>query len=69
MKKKNQLTPFGKAVKKKAVSKCLTLTEVAEAAGTSPKYLYLIMYGKRKGLKYRRKIGDVLDIDVEKYTA
>lgn len=69
MRKKNQLTPFGKAVKKKAISKSLTLTEVAEAAGTSPKYLYLIMYGKRKGLKYRQAIGNVLDIDVEKYTA
>ncbi len=69
MRKKNQLTPFGKAVKKKAISKSLTLTEVAEAVGTSSGYLYLIMYGKRKGLKYRRAIGDVLDIDVERYTA
>lgn len=69
MKRKNQLTPFGKAIKKKAISKCLTLVEVAEAAGTSPKYLYLIMYGKRKGLKYRRAIANVLDIDVEKFTA
>ncbi len=69
MRKKNQLTPFGKAVKKKAISKCLTLAEVAEAAGTSPQYLSYIMYGKRKGLKYRRAIGDVLGIDVEKFTA
>ncbi len=69
MKRKNQLTPFGKAVKKKAISKSLTLTEVATAVGTSSKYLYLIMYGKRKGLKYRYKIGEILDIDVERYTA
>ena len=69
MKKINQLTPFGKAIKKKAISKCLTLAEVAEAAGTSPEYLCYIMYGKRSGLKYRRRIGEVLDIDVERFTA
>jgi transcriptional regulator with XRE-family HTH domain len=69
MRKKNQLTPFGKAVKKRAISKCLTLAEVAEAVGTSPEYLCYIMYGVKPGLKYRRKIGEVLGIDVEKYTA
>ncbi len=69
MRKKNKLTPFGKAIKKKAISKCITLSEVAEAAGTSPVYLSYIMYGERSGLKYRRKIGEVLGIDVEKYTA
>ena len=69
MRKKNQLTPFGRAVKKKAISKCLTLAEVAEAAGTSPQYLSYIMYGVKPGFKYRRRIGEVLGIDVEKYTA
>lgn len=69
MRKKNKLTPFGKAIKKKAISKCITLSEVAEAAGTSPVYLSYIMYGIKSGRKYRRRIGEILDIDVKKYTA
>lgn len=67
--KKAGITPFGKAVKKKAIDKGMALSHVAKEAGTSSSYLNQIMYGKRTGEKYVRRIAEILGIDISRYIA
>lgn len=65
MMRKRQLTPFGITVKKCLIEKGMTQVQLAEAVGTSNKYLNLILYGDRSGNKYTWKIASLLDIDLE----
>jgi transcriptional regulator with XRE-family HTH domain len=61
-KKHGGYSNFGKTIKKKLVDRNMTATELADALGTTPQYLNLILHGKRSGKKYRKKIVDLLDI-------
>lgn len=69
MKKKRELTEFGKIVKKELIDKNMSQRKLAELVGTNENYLNLIFFGERAGNKYIYKISEVLDIKVEKYVS
>lgn len=56
------LTPFGAEVKKRLIDLQMTQEELARRVGTSPKYLNMILYGKRSGKKYIEGIREVLEM-------
>lgn len=60
-----KLTAFGATVKKKLIDLDMTQVQLAEAVGTSNKYLNLILYGDRSGEKYKNSIIRVLGLDPE----
>lgn len=62
VKRRQKLTPFGKAIKKRAVEKDMSLADVATAVGLSRQYLSSIMTGRRTGQKYRSKIINLLEL-------
>lgn len=65
--KKRKLTPLGVAIKKALIDRDMPQVELADSLNMSPKYLHLILYGERSGKKYLRKIGVLLDIELENY--
>jgi plasmid maintenance system antidote protein VapI len=64
---KRQLTSFGKSVKKSLIEKGMTQVQLAEAIGTSNKYINLILYGDRTGEKYISKIVAALELNPEEW--
>lgn len=66
-KKRNSLTPLGSIIKKRLIEVNKTQKELAEEIGASEKYLNLIIYGHRSGVKYIPRIEEVLDICLEPY--
>lgn len=60
--KRRKLTPFGKAVKKKAVDMEMPLNELADKLGISKQQLRNIMYGDRPGNDYRSQIVKILGL-------
>lgn len=62
MRRVNELTPFGMAVKKRAIEKNVTMAELAQAVGLKQQYLSRILSGDRPGYKYRVAI--VLELDM-----
>ncbi|MEF2965640.1 helix-turn-helix transcriptional regulator [Paenibacillus sp. M1] len=65
MRKKRQLTPIGKAVKKRLIEVGKTHRQLAEEIGTSEQYLNSILYGARSGRNYLPKIARILELDLE----
>lgn len=55
---------FGKKVKRRLIDVGMTSRELAALLNIKPEYLSLICTGKRSGIKYRRKIMEILGIDV-----
>ncbi len=55
---------FGKQVKRRLIDVGMTSKELAQLLKIKPQYLSLICTGKRSGIKYRRKIMDILGMDV-----
>lgn len=55
---------FGKKVKRRLIDAGMTSRELAALLNIKPQYLSLICTGKRSGVKYRRKIMEILGIDV-----
>jgi transcriptional regulator with XRE-family HTH domain len=65
--RKNVLHPLGSIIKVRLIELNMTQKELAEQAGTSEKYLNLILYGHRAGLKYIPVFEKVLDISLDSY--
>lgn len=55
---------FGKKVKRRLIDVGMTSRELAALLNIKPEYLSQICTGKRSGIKYRRKIMEILGIDV-----
>ncbi len=55
---------FGKKVKRRLIDVGMTSRELAALLNIKPQYLSQICTGKRSGIKYRRKIMEILGIDV-----
>lgn len=64
-KRKNTLTPYGKAVKCRLVELNMTQVELAESVGTSKQYLGKILHGLRSGAKYLEDIDRILGLNQE----
>lgn len=60
--RRNQLTPFGLAVKKRLLEKGMTQGELAEKVGIHGSYLTDILYGNRAGWKYKEQIQELLSL-------
>ncbi|MDP4092570.1 MAG: helix-turn-helix transcriptional regulator [Bacillota bacterium] len=69
MRKKNKrrLQPLGKVIKKRLIEMGMTQKELASQSGTSEKYLNLILYGERSGIKYISIFEEILGIELESY--
>ncbi|UQZ83293.1 helix-turn-helix protein [Paenibacillus konkukensis] len=65
MRKKRELTPVGKVVKKRLIEVGITHRQLAQKIGTSEQYLNSILFGARSGRNYLPKIARVLDLDLE----
>ncbi len=65
--KKNQLTLLGVEIKKRLIELNMTQREFAARIGANENYINLILYGERSGAKYLDKIGQVLNIDINKF--
>ena len=61
--RKTKLTDFGKAVHKRMIDRNMTLSELAQAVGTSSVYLCNILRGKKKAGKYSDRIIKILEMD------
>lgn len=59
---RNDLTPFGVAVKNRLNELNMTQKELAESIGANENYLTDIIRGRRAGHKYKTKIEDYLKI-------
>ena len=55
---------FGKQVKRRLIDVGMTSKELAQLLKIKPQYLSLICTGKRSGIKYRKKIMEILGMDV-----
>ncbi|WP_199898935.1 helix-turn-helix domain-containing protein [Paenibacillus popilliae] len=66
MRKKRELTPIGKMVKKRLIEVGITHRQLAQQIGTSEQYLNSILFGARSGRNYLPKIARVLELDLEK---
>lgn len=62
---KRELTPIGKAIKKRLIDINQDQKWLAERVGMNRKYLHLVIYGDRSGAKYLPQIFEVLDLDLE----
>lgn len=60
----NANVEFGKKVKRRLIDVGMTSRELAALLNIKPEYLSLICTGKRSGIKYRRRIMEILGIDV-----
>lgn len=54
---------FGKRVKRRLLDVGMTSRELAEILGIDPRYVSMICTGKRSGIKYRRRIMDILGME------
>ena len=54
---------FGKRVKSRLLAVGMTSRELAELLNIKPQYMSQICTGKRSGIKYRRKIMEILKLD------
>lgn len=54
---------FGKKVKRRLLDVGMTSRELAALLGVDPRYVSMICTGRRSGIKYRRKIMEILDMD------
>lgn len=54
---------FGKKVKRRLLDVGMTGRELAALIGIKPQYLSQICTGKRSGIKYRRRIMEILEMD------
>lgn len=54
---------FGKRVKSRLLAVGMTSRELAELLEVRPQYISMICTGKRSGIKYRRKIMEILGLD------
>ena len=69
MLKRDDCKIFGKTVRLKLVELEMTQTELANLTGIHPRYISIIINGKRPGLKHREKIRAVLGMpSVKKHT-
>lgn len=64
-----KFTPLGLEITLKRTELGISHGQLATQAGTTPQYLSMILHGKRTGGKYIHKIGQILDINVNKYIA
>jgi len=55
---------FGKRVKRRLLDVGMTSRELAELLGIKPQYVSQICTGKRSGIKHKRKIMEILKMDV-----
>lgn len=55
---------FGKRVKRRLIDVGMTSKELAGLLNIKPQYLSQICTGRRSGIKYRRKIMEILGMDV-----
>lgn len=55
---------FGKKVKKRLLDVGMTSRELAALLNVRPQYISSICTGRRSGIKYRRKIMEILGMDV-----
>ena len=67
--KKRELTPFGKAVKKKLIDMGMTQGQLEKEIGAPFNYVTQMLYGEKLGLKYIPKIAEVLGIDISKWVS
>ncbi|PZM64828.1 transcriptional regulator [Paenibacillus dendritiformis] len=65
MRKKRELTPIGKVVKKRLIEVGITHRQLAQEIGTSEQYLNSILFGARSGRNYLPKIARTLQIDLD----
>ena len=54
----------GKKVKRRLLDVGMTSRELAELLNVRPQYISSICTGRRSGIKYRRKIMEILGMDV-----
>lgn len=59
---KASLTTFGKKVKIRLIELNMTQIELSKKLNINPKYLHLILIGKRSGEKYINSIRKLLNI-------
>ncbi|MGL5439934.1 MAG: helix-turn-helix domain-containing protein [Filifactoraceae bacterium] len=64
--KTRKLTPRGIEIKKALIDKGMTQVQLAEALGTDPKYLNLIIHGERSGKQYLERINTLLGLEQER---
>lgn len=62
MRKRREITPYGKMVKHRLIELDMTQVELAEQVGTSKQYLGKILFGERSGATYLEKIEQVLGL-------
>lgn len=55
---------FGKKVKRRLLDVGMTSRELAALLNVRPQYISSICTGRRSGIKYRRKIMEILGMDV-----
>ena len=60
--RENNLTVFGRKVKKRLIDKDMTQMELAGLIGCNKQYLYKILVGERSGKKYMDAIEKILEI-------
>lgn len=60
---KNELTDYGKQIRKELVEKNMTQRELAGKVGCTSQYLHKILVGERSGEKYSEKIKQVLSME------
>lgn len=63
MRAKQKLTPFGEEVKKRLIEKDMTQVELAALLGCNKQYITKILFGLRKGEKYKQDIIRILGMD------
>jgi len=59
---KTRYSQYGKEIKRKLIEKDMSQKELAAHVGIHPKRISDIIRGTFPGLKYRKKISEVLDI-------
>ncbi len=57
-----KLTAFGREVKKRLIDKDMTQAELADLLGCSRQYINNILYGRKDGGEYRKRIAKILGI-------
>lgn len=55
---------FGRRVKRRLFDMGMTSRELADLLGIKPQYVSQICTGKRSGIKHKRKIMEILKMDV-----
>lgn len=68
MRRKEELTEFGIMIKQALLNKQMLQTELASQVGVSENYLCFILYGRRSGSKYAKKISEILELGPDKST-